>query len=252
MWRIFTGTALIFFTPVVFLHHITGRGQTCSANLDRAGNVIGKIYAFSTLGAIAGTFMTGFVLISWMGTRNIILAMGIVLMIAALGSGMLFRTAKAFAVFLVVALFLVTGAYCLAGKIPGIERVYYYKESDYYTIKLTKTTSTDRKTPLQAMVLDNLIHSYVALDNPLHIEYEYERIYAEVLRWLYGSDTTFKSLTIGGGGYTFPRYMETTFPAAQIDVVEIDPQVTKVVYEHLGFRNSPVFVHSIRMAAGSL
>lgn len=235
MWRIFTVTALIFFIPGCILGTISPVVVRLTLqNLDRAGNVIGKIYAFSTLGAIAGTFMTGFVLISCMGTRNIILAMGVVLIIAALGSGMLFRTAKTFAVFLVIAFFFITGAYCLADKIPGIERFYYYKESDYYTIKLTKTISTDRKTPLQAMVLDNLIHSYVALDNPLHIEYEYERIYAEVLRWRYGGDTAFKSLTIGGGGYTFPRYMEATFPAAQIDVVEIDPQVTKVVYEHLG------------------
>jgi spermidine synthase len=235
MWRIFTVTSLIFFIPGCILGTISPVVVRLTLqNLERAGNVIGKIYAFSTLGAIAGTFMTGFVLISWMGTRNIILAMGVVLMVAALGSGMLFRTAKAFAIFMVVAVSLVTGAYCLAGKIPGIERFYYYKESDYYTIKLTKTTGTDRKTPLQAMVLDNLIHSYVALDNPFHIEYEYERIYAEVLKWLYSSDSAFKSLTIGGGGYTFPRYMEASFPAAKIDVVEIDPQVTRVVYQHLG------------------
>lgn len=235
MWRIFTVTALIFFIPGCILGTISPVVVKLTLrNLDRAGNVIGKIYAFSTLGAIAGTFMTGFVLISWMGTRNIILAMGVILMLAALGSGTLFKTAKAFAAFLVIALFLVTGAYSLAGKIPGIDRFYYYKESDYFTIKLTKTTSADRKTPLQAMVLDNLIHSYVALDNPLHIEYEYERIYAEVLKWLYPNQAAFKSLTIGGGGYTFPRYMEISFPAAQIDVVEIDPQVTKVVYEHLG------------------
>ena len=37
----------------------------------------------------------------------------------------------------------------------------------------------------------------------------------------------FKSLTIGGGAYTFPRYMELFYPNAQIDVVEIDPEVTK-------------------------
>lgn len=235
MWRIFTVTALIFFIPGCILGTISPVVVRLTLqNLDRAGNVIGKIYAFSTLGAIAGTFATGFVLISWMGTRNIIVAMGVILLVAAFSSGMLFRTAKAFVVFLVAALLLVTGAYGLAGRIPGVDRFYYYKESDYFTIKLTTKTSMDQKTPLQVMVLDNLIHSYVALDNPLHIEYEYERIYAEVLRWLYSSDAGFRALTIGGGGYTFPRYMEAAYPAAQLDVVEIDPQVTKVVYEHLG------------------
>jgi spermidine synthase len=54
-----------------------------------------------------------------------------------------------------------------------------------------------------------------------------------VLKWRFKKDGAFKSLTIGGGGYTFPRYMEITYPKAHIDVAEIDPQVTKVVYEHL-------------------
>lgn len=82
----------------------------------------------------------------------------------------------------------------------------YLKESDYYTLKLTKTTGADKKTPLEAMILDNLIHSYVALDNPLHIEYEYgyETIYTDVLEWKLKKNNNFKSLTIGGRGYTFP------------------------------------------------
>ncbi|MCK7507533.1 MAG: fused MFS/spermidine synthase [Desulfobacterales bacterium] len=46
---------------------------------------------------------------------------------------------------------------------------------------------------------------------------------------------TSRRLTIGGGGYTFPRYMETVLPrSSQIDVVEIDPEVTKIVYEPPG------------------
>ena len=112
---------------------------------------------------------------------------------------------------------------------------YYYKESDYFTIKLSKATGSDEKTKLETLILDNLIHSYVDLDNPLHVEYEYERIYADVLKWRFKQDGAFKSLTIGGGGYTFPRYMEITYPKAHIDVAEIDPQVTKVVYEQLGY-----------------
>jgi len=37
------------------------------SNLEKAGNVVGKIYAFSPLASILGTFATGFYLISWMG-----------------------------------------------------------------------------------------------------------------------------------------------------------------------------------------
>ena len=235
MIRIFIVTAVIFFLPGCILGTISPVVVRLTLkNLDNAGNVIGKIYAVSTLGAIIGTFATGFLLISWMGTRSIILTMGIILILAAIFSGALFKTKKAIAIFIVIAAPCIWGVYAFAFKIPLKENTYFYKESDYYTIKLMKTTSSDQKTPLQAMVLDNLIHSYVCLDDPLHIEYEYERIYSDVLKWKFKKDENFKSLTIGGGGYTFPRYMEIFYPNAQIDVVEIDPEVTKIVYTHLG------------------
>lgn len=235
MIRIFIITAVIFFLPGCILGTISPVVVRLTLkNLDNAGNVIGKIYAVSTLGAIIGTFATGFLLISWMGTRSIILTMGIILILAAIFSGALFKTKKAMAIFIVIAAPCIWGVYAFAFKIPLKENTYFYKESDYYTIKLMKTTSSDQKTPLQAMVLDNLIHSYVSLDDPLHIEYEYERIYADVLKWKFKKDENFKSLTIGGGGYTFPRYMEIFYPNVHIDVVEIDPEVTNIVYKHLG------------------
>lgn len=235
MIRIFVVTAIIFFVPGCILGTISPVVVRLTLkNIDKAGNVIGKIYAFSTLGAIIGTFATGFVLISWMGTRTIILTMGIILILASVFLGALFTSKKAAAIFIVIACPCLVGIYHFTYKIPLTKQTYLYRESDYYTIKLIKTTSSDRTTPLEAMVLDNLIHSYVALDNPLHIEYEYERIYADVLRWKFQKGQKFKSLTIGGGGYTFPRYMEASYQNAEIDVVEIDPEVTRIVYKHLG------------------
>jgi spermidine synthase len=235
MVRIFVVTAVIFFIPGCILGTVSPVVVRLTLkNLDGAGKIIGKIYAVSTLGAILGTFATGFILISWMGTRNIILAMGIILILSALISGCLFRKSRDVALFVCLTALCMGGAYHFFYRIPLQGRTYFYKESDYYTIKLAKTLSSDGKTPLEAMILDNLIHSYVSLRNPLHIEYEYERIYSDVLKWKFANDTAFKSLTIGGGGYTFPRYMEVSYPKARIHVVEIDPEVTRIVYQHLG------------------
>jgi len=160
--------------------------------------------------------------------------MGIILLLVALFSGSLFRSKKTLVIFVVIAFPAIALINNYFYKVPLSEATYLYRESDYYTIKLNRTVSSDQKTDLQAMVLDNLIHSYVALEDPMHIEYEYERIYADVLKWRFKKGVVFKSLTIGGGGYTFPRYMETYYPKAHIDVVEIDPEVTKIVYDHLG------------------
>lgn len=235
MLRIFIVTSIIFFIPGCVLGTISPVVVRLTLkNIENAGNVIGKIYALSTLGAIIGTFVTGFFLISWMGTRTIVFSMGIVLLLAALFSGSLFKKKGTIALFIIIAFPSLWAMNHFLYKVPVSSSTYYYKESDYFTIKLSKTTSADSVTKLEAMVLDNLIHSYVSLDNPLHIEYEYEKIYADVLKWKFTKDTGFRSLTIGGGGYTFPRYIEVSYPKAHVDVVEIDPAVTKIVYEQLG------------------
>ncbi len=235
MLRIFIVTTIIFIVPSCILGMISPVVVKLSIkNLDRVGNVVGKIYAFSTLGSILGTFAAGFFFISFMGARNVILLMGAILIVTGLLSGALLKSKKAALAIVIIPSFLLLGIYDLAIKPALTADTYHYTESDYYTIKVKKTTSSDGKTPLEALVLDNLTHSYVNLQNPLHIEYKYERIYKDVFKWKFHKEQIFKTLTIGGGGYTFPRYMEVYYPNAAIDVVEIDPEVTRVTYQLLG------------------
>jgi len=234
MMRILIVTSIIFFVPSTILGMISPVVVRLTIiNLEKVGNVVGKIYAVSTLGSIIGTFAAGFYLISWMGTRHIIMTMGVILLLTSLAAGSLFRTKKTVGI-LLIPVFLIVASYAFAFKPQLTPDTRYYKESDYYTIKVKDAKSKDGHTPLKALIMDNLVHSYVNLQDPLHIEYQYERIYAEVLKWRFGKEQLFKSLAIGGGGYTFPRYMEVYYPNAQLDVVEIDPEVTRIVYNYLG------------------
>jgi spermidine synthase len=231
-------------------------------NLEKTGNVVGKIYAFSTLGSILGTFATGFFLISWMGTRYILLTMGIILIISALIFGSFFRGKKAlvlFFLFLFLSGFLpIVGLrvyaainpeefsfptspgeslktfYNYAFKPPFEEETYFFKESDYYTIKLKKSIKGSNGNSLESLVLDHLVHSYTDLKDPLYLEYEYIRMYEEMVRWQVKKRRSFKTLFLGGGGYTFPRFIDAKYPKAEVDVVEIDPEITRMVKKYLG------------------
>jgi predicted membrane-bound spermidine synthase len=112
MWRILLVATLIFFVPSCLLGMISPVVvKLAIRNLEKVGNVVGKIYAFSTLGSILGTFATGFFLISWMGTRNIILAMGVILILTAILFGSLFKTKKPAIAFLLFPSFLLWGVY---------------------------------------------------------------------------------------------------------------------------------------------
>ena len=118
------------------------------------------------------------------------------------------------------------------------EKVYYYKESDYFTIKLMKYPIKGGAVQGEALILDNLIHSINDVNDPAFLDYDYIRIYEELVGWQMQKRSSIDALFIGGGGYTFPRYMEAAYPGARIDVVEIDPEVTRVVYEYLGLPRS--------------
>jgi spermidine synthase len=263
MTRILLITAFIFFVPSCLLGMISPVVVKLTLNnLEKAGNVVGKIYAFSTLGSILGTFATGFYLISWMGTRSILLTMGIILVISAIPFGGFFRRKKALALlllFLFLSFFLpilglrvyavthpaefsfpsspidsIKAFYEYGFKYPFEEGTRFFKESDYYTIKVKKSVSGNNGNPLESLVLDHLIHSYTDLNDPLYIEYEYIRIYEEMVRWQAKKRGSFRTLFLGGGGYTFPRFIEAKYPKAEIHVVEIDPEITRVAQKHLG------------------
>jgi spermidine synthase len=263
MTRILLVTTIIFFIPSCLLGMISPVVVKLTLNnLEKTGNVVGKIYAFSTLGSILGTFATGFYLISWMGTRSILLTMGIILILSALIFGGFLRSKKALALFFLflflsfllpivgLHVYAITNpeefsfpnspmesvkAYCsYAFKFPLEEETYFFKESDYYTIKLKKSIRGNNGNPLESLVLDHLVHSYTDLKDPLYIEYEYIRIYEEMVRWEARGRQSFKALFLGGGGYTLPRFIEAKYPEAEIQVVEIDPEITRVVKKYLG------------------
>jgi spermidine synthase len=198
------------------------------ADLNRTGDVVGKLSAAGTAGSIAGTFVTGFFLISAFGTRLIVwvIAGGLLLigvMIALSGPG---RWRYATTLFLV--LFLGATVYI---RQDGWLTSNCIRETDYFCIKV-RTDPEDED--VRILTLDRLVHSYVYLNDPTRLRYGYEQVYADVLGAAFPDEQPVSAFFIGGGGYTFPHYIEIVRPGSRIDVVEIDPGVTQTAYDHLG------------------
>ena len=233
MVQILLITAILSFIPSCLLGMVSPVVVRLElGNLEKAGNVVGKIYAYSTLGSILGTFATGFFLISWLGTRNLLFTTGTLLLLAAPLSGGFFVQRKRIALFLLL-LPLLWLAHRYASN-PVLDReTLFFKESNYYTIQL-KGDPGNSKEQLITLVLDHLTHSCSDPDNPFRLVYRYVQSYKEIVQWQAGQRGSFKTLFIGGGGYTFPRFIEARYPDAEIDVVEIDPVVTQVSRKYLG------------------
>jgi predicted membrane-bound spermidine synthase len=90
--RIVLLTTLLFFLPSLLLGMIPPVAiKLILEGLGQAGKVVGRVYAASTVGSLVGTFLTGFVLIAYMGTRAIVLAVGLTLVVLGTVAGALSR-----------------------------------------------------------------------------------------------------------------------------------------------------------------
>jgi spermidine synthase len=98
---------------------------------------------------------------------------------------------------------------------------------------------------VRVLYLDRLLHSFSSLNDPTNLVYDYEQMYAEATAYLAQRGTRLRALFIGGGGYTFPRYMEAVYPDSELTVIEIDPGVTEIAYEMLGLGpDSEILTHN--------
>ncbi|MER3441859.1 MAG: hypothetical protein C4296_10890 [Gemmataceae bacterium] len=251
MARVLILTVAVFFVPSTILGMISPVVVKLTVqNLETTGNVVGKIYAFSTLGSILGTFATGFFLIEWVGTRTLIFIVGAVLVACAPLFGTMGRGRPHPAALVACLIFLPSSTGLLYAKSDAFLRAVdlfshalFVKESNYYTIRVSESEDFHRDTnqpiELRKLVLDHLVHSYTSMDDPTYLHYEYLRIYEEIIAWRQwlqkktDADYTFDILFIGGGGYTLPRYIDHVYPRARVDVVEIDPWVSRVAEKYL-------------------
>ncbi len=249
MARIVLLTGGIFFLPSCLLGTISPMlVKLTLRDLSRSGDVVGKIYAVSTAGSIIGTFATGFYLVSLFGTRAIILGVGLLLFLLAIlfGDWRLRGRSSAWVVSAVLLVAVIVGSLTLVRR--GALANDCLKETNYYCIKVNDEEQGGD--PVKVLVLDHLVHSYTSLTKPQRLVYGYEFIYASLTEYLaeVRPDLPLRTLFIGGGGYTFPRYVESRYPGSQIDVIEIDPEVTRIAAEYLGL-NPQGTIRSINVDA---
>ncbi|MBN1400382.1 MAG: fused MFS/spermidine synthase [Anaerolineae bacterium] len=218
---------LLFTLPCIVLGTISPLVvKLCLGDLRQAGRTVGRIYAAGSLGSIAGTFLTGFWLISTFGTQAVIWGVGMLLIL--LGAGIWLGRRRGW---LGLTLLVMAGCSAMAGSGGWLDGP-CTRESDYYCIRVVdETTGNDT---LRVLYLNRLVHSYSSLKDPTRLHYEYERRFADAAAYQSRRLGDLRALLIGGGGYTFPRYFAVAHPDSQMDVVEIDPEVTQVAYDLLG------------------
>ncbi len=230
--RVASHVALVFFLPSAILGTIGPVAARMALDLGRrTGYTLGTVYAWGVVGSIVGTFATGYVLISVMGTGAIIWSVAGLL--AAVGLCYLPRSPRSWACSaLLLVLFALgwidTGWARSAGEALALRRavdptLLYSDDSRYSHIEVRQISESPG---MRGFYLDRLLHSQLSEEDPLDLRYGYVEVFAEITRRNSRGKSHLTSMTIGGGGYVFPRYLEATWPGSRIEVVEIDPAVT--------------------------
>ncbi|WP_029387507.1 spermidine synthase [Streptomyces leeuwenhoekii] len=101
---------------------------------------------------------------------------------------------------------------------------------DHGTAKLMPDVDRDRA---WLLTVDGAPQSYVDLDAPEHLEFEYARRLGHVLDTAAEPGRALDVLHLGGGALTLPRYVAATRPGSRQDVVEADRGLLELVAEHL-------------------
>ncbi|MFE0455002.1 spermidine synthase [Streptomyces sp. NPDC058914] len=83
------------------------------------------------------------------------------------------------------------------------------------------------------LTVDGAPQSYVDLDEPTHLEFEYAQRLGHVLDTVAEPGRPLDVLHLGGGALTLPRYLAATRPGSRQDVVEADHGLLDLVTEHL-------------------
>lgn len=84
-----------------------------------------------------------------------------------------------------------------------------------------------------SLMLDGAPQSYVDLDDPTHLEFEYIRRMAAAIDLIAPPGGPLRVLHLGGGALTLPRYIAATRPESPQRVVEIDGPLVEMVRREL-------------------
>lgn len=229
----FVVVMILFVIPVTLLGTASPFAIRLALSDSRqAGSISGRIYAVSTLGSFAGTFLPVLLLIPWIGTYRTFLAISALLLIIALaGLAVTSGWRKVLPLAWMPLVIFGLAIFGVRGAMKTTAGLIYEKDSAYNYIQVLQVGETRylRLNDGQG------VHS---IYNPT--EYFYNGPWEQVLvaPFFYPAPVTretIKSMAIVGlAGGTTARQASLVFPDIQIEGIEIDPEIVKVGKQYFG------------------
>ena len=230
-------SALVLFFPSLTLLGMVGPFaiKLATSQLDGVGSSSGTIYAVSTLGSVIGTLLLGFFLFPWVGSRQILVSLGLLLFVLAVTVAVFEqkRFGKTIAVLPCTILALV--GLCLVPKIVGAGHVppdgrfsvLSERESLYGYVRVIEQSSRD----LRFLTSDaSMIGAANISDGANRLTYQ------DIVALIPTIKPSIKKALLIGQGAGHVAMTLRDKHGIVTDTLEIDPAVAQAATDYFGFK----------------
>lgn len=235
----------LFFFPSFILGMISPFALRLKiSNVKTSGNLSGNIFAFSTIGSILGSFLSGFFLIPHFGVKKIIFFTGLILISIGFLGLYLFKERKEkilkpeekIIIFSILFMILVV-FYFIPDffTFEGLKKIILEKDGVYQKIFIFDFDYLPGKT-IRVLMLDRGFHSAIFLDfDDLVFNYTKSILLYKIL-----NPEIKRVLFLGGGAYTLPQYLlSENKEIEKVHVVEIESQLYELAQKYFRLKPEP-------------
>ncbi len=217
--------SLLLFAPTSFVLGVISPylAKLNIKELKTAGESVANLSALNSIGGIAGTFITGFILFSYIGSNETLV---IVVLCLVLSSWLL--VPKRYTVQRIILTALVILCVLIPSPLAKNQLARVDSASAHYDIK---TLSYKGETITALSTGPGGIQSAVYTEKKGELVFWYTDYTAKLIQ----EQAPKRILVLGGGAFTLPDVLAERLPGTIIDVVEIDPALESISKEYFQY-----------------
>lgn len=210
-----------------------------NVSVKTTGSTIASLSSLNAIGSIAGTFCTGFIFLAYLGSKQTLLFVSWLLLAS---SWVILPKAQIRYRFVGSLLVVAFGLLSLV----NVSQKNLVAQIDTPTASYEILDITYKNTPTRVLVTGpGGYQSGIYTDGNQGLAFGYTRAMADVVDRVSKKE---RILILGGGAYTMPEYLATTYPSSRIDVVELDPELENIARQYFNYK-APDNVHTIAQDA---
>lgn len=223
--------SLLLFAPTSFILGTISPylSRLKNASVRTTGTTVASLSAHNAVGGIAGTFITGFVFFAYIGSREALLLISLILFSS---SWLVQPRQNAERRITLTVLYAIL--FILSLTIAEARGVAASIETPSATYKVIDTEHQGRQ--IRALRTGPYGMQSAIYRDGEGLVFTYTQKMAELVAKAPSKDAV---LILGGGAFTLPEYLATKHPSSKIDVVEIDEQLPAIAERYFGYDTKP-------------